>query len=137
MPQTRMPPASVQGGQMAGTSVTWDSLRDLAGFRARTGCAISVYLDLDPRHTPTAADVDTRTHALVDEARKRAEAVRDRRTHDQQASVREGFDRIQQYFASEFTREGVRGVAVFVAARDGLFRPLPLSASVADCVKVG
>src|SRR5690348_14265633 len=102
MPQTRMPPASVEGGQMAGTRVSWETLRELAGFRARTGCAISFYLDLDPRQTPTAAEVDTRTRALVDEARKRAEVVRERRTHDQQASVREGLDRIHRYFESEF-----------------------------------
>ena len=121
---------------MAGARVSWETLRELAGFRARSGCAISVYLDLDPRLTPTAAEVDTHVRALVDEARKRAEAVRERRTHDQQASVREGLDRVHRYFEAEFVREGVRGVAVFVATRDGLFRPLLLTAPVADCVKV-
>lgn len=121
---------------MAGTQVTWDTLRDLAGFRARAGCAVSFYLDLDPHVTPTAAELHTRTRALLDEAHKSAEAVRDRRTHEQQASVRDGLQRIQQYFETEFTREGVRGVAVFVATADGLFRSLPLSAPVTDCAKV-
>src|SRR5690242_20361955 len=124
MTQTRMPPASVQGGQMAGTSVTWQTLRELAEFRAARGCAISFYLDLDPRQAPTAADLDTRTRALIDEAHKRAEVLRDRRTHEQQASVRTGLDRIQRYFDEEFSREAVRGVAVFAAPSDNLFRPL-------------
>jgi peptide chain release factor subunit 1 len=119
---------------MAG--VTWETLRELAGFRARTGCAISFYLDLDPRSTPTAAELDTRTRALLDEAHKRAEASRDRRTHEQQASVRAGLERIERYFESEFTREGVRGVAVFAATSENFFRPLLLAGPVEDCVRV-
>src|SRR5579871_5451112 len=117
-----MPPASVEGGQMGGASVTWEMLRELAGFRARTGCAISLYLDLDPRSAPTAAELDTRTRALLDEAHKRAEALRDRRSHEQQASVRTGLERIRQYFESEFSREGMRAVAVFAATSEGFFR---------------
>ncbi len=31
------------------STVTWDGLRDLAGFRTQNGCAISLYLDLDAR----------------------------------------------------------------------------------------
>jgi hypothetical protein len=48
MPQTRTPPASGQAARTATAGVAGDSLRELAAFRARTGCAISVYLDLDP-----------------------------------------------------------------------------------------
>ena len=36
-------------------TVTWDRLRELAEFRAEKGCAISLYLDLDPSIVPTAA----------------------------------------------------------------------------------
>lgn len=122
---------------MAGTTVTWEVLRELAGFRAARGCAVSFYLDLDPRATPTAAELDTRTRALIDEAHKGAEAVRDRRTHEQQGSVRAGLERVQRYFDSEFSREGVRGVAVFVATADDLFRPVLLPVPVRDCVRVG
>src|SRR5205085_5111415 len=130
MLQTRMPPAAAEGGSMAGTTVSWETLRELAGFRAQTGCAISFYLGLDPHVTPTAADVQTHTRALIDEAGKKAEAARVRRTHRQQASIRTGLERIQRYFDSEFERDGVRGVAIFVAAGDDLWRPLPLSAPV-------
>ncbi len=87
--------------------------------------------------TPTAAELHTRTRALIDEAHKLAEAARDRQTHTQQASVREGIERIQEYFETEFNREGVRAVAVFVAAADGLFRPLLLSAPVTECARAG
>jgi len=122
---------------MARTSVSWEALRELAAFRARTGCAVSFYLDLDPHATPTAAAAQTRTRALIDEAHKRAESTRSRRSHQQQASIRAGLERIQRYFDGEFEREGVRGVAVFAAAKDDLWRPLPLPAPVGDAVKFG
>ena len=41
------------------TAVTTGILRDLAGFRADNGCAISIYLDLDPSASPTIPDVET------------------------------------------------------------------------------
>src|SRR5262249_47010703 len=40
-----------EGDTMAET-VSWDSLRELAAFRAEKGCAISVYVCLDPSVTP-------------------------------------------------------------------------------------
>src|SRR5579859_3538635 len=137
MPLTRMPPGRAPGGEMARTSVSWEALRELAAFRARTGCAVSFYLDLDPHATPTAAAAQTRTRALIDEAHKRAESTRSRRSHQQQASIRAGLERIKRYFDGEFEREGVRGVAVFAAAKDDLWRPLPLPAPVGDAVKFG
>src|SRR5579859_3801832 len=123
MPLTRMPPGRALGGETAGMSVSWETLRELAAFRARTGCAVSFYLDLDPHVTPTAAAAQTRTRALIDEAHKRAEGTRSKRGHEQQASIRAGLQRIERYFDGEFEREGVRGVAVFVAAEDDLWRP--------------
>ena len=39
---------------MAGT-VSWEQLRDLAGFRVAKGCAITLYLNLDPSRTAEAA----------------------------------------------------------------------------------
>jgi peptide chain release factor subunit 1 len=121
---------------MAATSVSWETLRELAGFRSRLGCAVSCYVDLDPQDTPTPADARTRMHALLDEAGKRAEATRPRRTHAQLLSVRNDLERIENYFDMEFERDDVRGVAVFAAADDDFWRPLPLSGSVSDTVKV-
>ena len=52
-------------------TVTWDELRDLAGFQAEQGVAISVYLDLDPSPLRAAGDAQTRLNSLLDEASKR------------------------------------------------------------------
>ena len=49
---------------MAGT-VTWSLLRELAGFRAEKGCAISLYLNLDPSDVPTAGDAQTRMNSML------------------------------------------------------------------------
>ncbi|MEA2614090.1 MAG: hypothetical protein QOI52_2049, partial [Chloroflexota bacterium] len=49
---------------MAGT-VTWSLLRELAGFRAEKGCAISLYLNLDPSEVPTAGDAQTRMNSML------------------------------------------------------------------------
>jgi peptide chain release factor subunit 1 len=121
---------------MADTSLSWQTLGELAAFRARNGCALSFYVDLDPRLTPTPADAQTRVNALVDEAGKGFEAARHGRTHDEEMSLRDGLARIRAYFDGEFERDGARGVAVFVAPRDDLWRALPLAAPVPDAVKV-
>ena len=52
------------------STVTWDRLRELARFRAQNGCAISLYLDLDPSVTPTPGDAATRVNALIDEVER-------------------------------------------------------------------
>ena len=122
---------------MAGLSVNWETLRRLAAFRAANGCSVSFYLDLDPHVSPTAADAQTRTRALLDAAERRAEAARDRRSHEEQTSIREGLERIRRYFDGEFVREGVRGLAVFVAAHDDLWQPLPLAGPVPDAARIG
>jgi hypothetical protein len=49
---------------MAAT-VSWEKLKELAGFRAVKGRAVSLYLDLDPSVAPTAGDVATRANALL------------------------------------------------------------------------
>jgi hypothetical protein len=54
------------------TAVTTDILRALAGFRAANGCAISIYIDLDPSATPTTPDVQTKFNAVLSEAEKAA-----------------------------------------------------------------
>jgi len=61
--------------------VSLDSLRELAAFRAQNGCAISLYLDLDPRRVPTAGDAATRVHSLLDLAAKSHGATRSDLAH--------------------------------------------------------
>src|SRR5436190_11295356 len=137
MPQTRTRPGPAESGAQEASSVSWETLRELAGFRASTGCAVSFYMSLDPQLSPTTAQAQTRLRALVDEAHKRAEASRGRRTHDQQASVREALEQIQGWFDAKFSRDGVRGLAVFAAPRDGLWRTFRLPDSLPDTVRFG
>lgn len=118
-------------------AVTWDGLRELAAFRAERGCAISLYVDLDPRVSPTAVDARTRVHSLLDEGGKANGAELSRLTHDQRQGLKVDLERTRRYFDGEFSRDGVRGVAVFCAGLDGLWRPLPLAEPVSDRMRIG
>ncbi|HUH20307.1 MAG TPA: hypothetical protein VLZ09_00435, partial [Gaiellaceae bacterium] len=119
------------------STVTWDGLRDLAGFRAQNGCAISLYLDLDPSATPTAADLTTRVNALIDEIERSEAARRPELDHEQKEGLRSDVQRLRSFFEQDFDRDGARGLAVFCASLDNLWQPLPLSSRVPDIVKVG
>jgi peptide subunit release factor 1 (eRF1) len=119
---------------MAGT-VSWDSLRELAGFGARHGCAISVYLDLDPSVSPTAGDMHSRVNSLLDELRDYAE--KHGLGHTQREGLRTDIERIRRYLEQEFTREGARGLAIFCAGLDNVWRPLALTDSVPGAAEIG
>jgi len=118
---------------MAAT-VSWNRLRELAGFRAEKGCAISLYLDLDPRVAPTAGDVQSRARSLLDKATRACEGAE--LGHDQRVALRADLERIRRFVETEFDRDGARGLAIFAAGLDNFWSPLPLTASVADEVKV-
>src|SRR4249920_3198159 len=62
---------------MAAT-VSWEGLRELAGFRAANGCAITFYLGLDPSVAPTASDADVRVARRRRHAGVEPEVERDR-----------------------------------------------------------
>ena len=70
---------------MAAT-VSWDGLRELASFRAEKGCAISVYVDLDPSVAPTAGDAASRVNSLMHEGEMRAESAHEL-THEQREAL--------------------------------------------------
>ena len=118
-------------------TITWDQLRDLATFRASNGCAISLYLDLDPSVSPTVGDAWTRINSLLDEVGKSQEATREDLTHAQRQGIRADIERVRRYFEQEFDREGARGVAVFSAGLDGFWKPMAITESVPDRVRVG
>jgi peptide chain release factor subunit 1 len=118
-------------------TITWDELRDLAAFEAEKGCAVSLYLDLDPSVSPTAGDAATRLNSLLDEAAKGDGANRRDLTHDQRQGLKADFERIHDFYDREFTREGARGLAIFSAGLDNVWRPLDLTEPVRDDVKVG
>lgn len=117
-------------------SVTWDGLRELASFRAEKGCAISLYLGLDPSTTPTAGDLRTRINSLLDEAAKSEGALRPSLTHEQRQTLRADFERMSEFFATDFDRDGAHGFALFCAGLDNFWRTLPLADVVPDAVKV-
>jgi peptide chain release factor subunit 1 len=118
---------------VAGT-VTWERLRGLAGFRAEQGCAISLYLNLDPSEVPTPADAQTRMNGLLSKAEK---ADRSELTHDQRNGLKADFQRIARWFDDEFSREGARGLAIFADSLDNFWSTLSLPGAVADSVKIG
>jgi peptide chain release factor subunit 1 len=118
-------------------TVTWDQLRDLAEFRAEKGYAISLYVDLDPSNVPTAGDADARVNSLLSEGERHAGANSRGLTHDQRVALKADFDRIREYFASEFDRDGAQGLAIFTAGLDNVWRPRGLIESVPDKVHVG
>jgi peptide chain release factor subunit 1 len=117
---------------MAAT-VSWEALRDLAGFRAAKGVAVSFYLDLDPSVTPTAGDLATRVNSLLADAARHVD--RSDLNHDQRKSMRVDLDRIRTYVDNELVRDGAHGLAVFADDLDNLWRPLTLTESVSDAVK--
>lgn len=110
---------------MAGT-ITWEQLRELAAFTATRGCAISLYLDLDPSTTPTAADVQARVTALLHRAR----------TEPGQAPI-DDLERIEEWFRTDFDRAGVRGLALFADGLDKLWSTIECPEPVEDCVRLG
>jgi len=118
---------------MAGT-VTWSLLRELAGFRAEKGCAISLCLNLDPSDVPTAGDAQTRMNAMLRAADK---TDRTDLTHEQRSALKADFERIATWFDDEFERDGSQGLAVFAAGLDNFWRTLALPEPVRDSARVG
>jgi len=86
--------------------VGWDTLRELARFRAEKGLALSFYVDLDPSVTPTAAEADTRFNSLLKEAERKAAAAKGELTREQREALKGDLDRIRRYLAEEFDRDG-------------------------------
>ena len=120
---------------MAGT-ITREQLRELAAVRAQHGCAVSLYLGLDPRIVPTAGDLASHTRSLLTRAERQLDERRGTLSHDERKALTRDLERIEGWFESEFSREGVRGVAVFASELDDLFLPLPLPWPVEDEARI-
>ena len=121
---------------MAGT-VTWEQLRDLASFRARNGCAVSLYVGLDPSIVPTPGDLASHTRSLLARAERQLDDQGGTLARDERQAVTRDLERIEAWFGDEFSREGVQGVAVFAADLDSLFTPLLLPWPVEDVARIG
>jgi peptide chain release factor subunit 1 len=120
-----------------GTVVTEGLLRELAGFRAANGCAISIYVDFDPSEMPTVPAEKTKFHARVDEAKKKADARARDRGRDCRLALEADFERLKAWGEDEFDRDGARALAVFASSADGLFRIVPLLEPVVDGCEFG
>ena len=118
-------------------TVSWDGLRELATFRAEHGCAISLYVDLDPSVSPTPGDATTRLNALLDEGMRHVAASRRNLTHEERQALQGDIERIRRYREQEFDREGARGLAVFSAALENVWKTIPVVDPVADAIKIG
>jgi hypothetical protein len=117
------------------STVTETTLRRLAGFRAANGCAVSLYLDLDPSSVPTAPDVSTKFSAVLNKAEKIADArARDR---DCRMALRDDLERIRAWWDTDFDRDGSSGVAIFASSADGFFEALPLPDPAGDDAWIG
>jgi peptide chain release factor subunit 1 len=117
--------------------MTWEQLRELAGFRAEKGYAVSLFVGLDPREAPTPAAAETRVNAQLDEAQRLAEERRGSMTHEQRAAVKRDLERIRRWFDEGFDRQGARGVAVFAASLDNFWSTVKLPEPVPDEARIG
>lgn len=117
-------------------SINWEQLRELAAFHSRQQCAVSVYVGLDPRAVPTAGDLASHVRSLLARAERQLHERRGELSRDARKALERDLERIGSWFGSEFSREGVRGVAVFAAGLDDLFLPLPLPWPVEDEARI-
>jgi peptide chain release factor subunit 1 len=118
-------------------SITWDQLRELAGFRAEKGCAVSLYMSLEPSEVPTAAEVETRQNSLLDTAEKLLNERKGSMGRQEREALKGDLERIRAWFDDGFERGRMRGVAVFAAGLDNFWSALALSDSVGDGVRIG
>jgi peptide chain release factor subunit 1 len=115
-------------------TLTWDDVRRLADYRAQRGCAISLYVDLDPSMSPTPRDAATRVNALLADGHK--DGLGREQSHEEKEALKRDFERIERYFEHEFERDGSRGIAVFCAGLDDVWIDLQLPDAVPDGITV-
>ena len=124
-------------GDGVAASITWERLRELAAFRATRGCAVSLYLDLDPSVAPTAGDVHMRVASLLRDAERQLEGERRRLGHEAREGVGHDLERIRGWFEFGLDRTGVRGLAIFADGIDDLWHVVRSAEPLVDDVHVG
>jgi peptide chain release factor subunit 1 len=117
--------------------ITWEQLRELAGFRTKQGCAVSLYLNLDPREVPTPADVETRANSLISETHRILDERKGSLGREQREALKADIERITNWFDDGLDRHGgVRGIAVFAAGLEGFWSTVRLPDPVPDDVRI-
>src|SRR5256714_13645466 len=125
-----------QGRHVVAGTLSWDQLRELAGFRAENGCAVSLYVDLDPSDSPTPGAVETRVNSILSAAERKLDERKSQLPRPQREALKADIDRITAWFDDGFDRDGARGVGVFAAGLDNFWSTLSLSEPVKDDVKI-
>jgi peptide chain release factor subunit 1 len=117
-------------------TVTWDALRELAGFRSQNRCALSLYLDLDPSTTPTQAEAETKLNSLLAQAEKQF-GSNTKHPRADKVAMKANLGRVRDWWEDEFDRDGARGVALFASQPDDLWQVMALPGAVQDGVHLG
>lgn len=117
--------------------MTWDQLRELAAFRAGKGCAISLYVDLDPSDVPTPADVQTKVNSVLQTAERQLDERKNQLSRDKREALKQDLQRIADWFDDGFDRQGARGIAVFADGLDNFWATLSLPEAAGDEARIG
>jgi len=117
--------------------MTWEQLRELAAFRAGKGCAISLYVDLDPSDAPTPADVETQVNSVLQVAERPLDERKAQLTRDQREGLKQDLQRIAAWFDDGFDRQGARGIAVFADGLDNFWATISLPEPAGDEARIG
>ena len=117
--------------------MTWEQLRELAAFRAGKGCAISLYVDLDPSDVPTPADVQTKVNSVLQVAERHLDERKAQLTRDQREALKQDLQRIAAWFDDGFDRQGARGIAVFADGLDNFWSTISLPEATGDEARIG
>jgi peptide chain release factor subunit 1 len=117
--------------------MTWEQLRQLAAFRAGKGCAISLYVDLDPSDAPTPADVQTKVNSVLQAAERHLDERKAQLTRDQREALKRDLQRIAAWFDDGFDRQGARAIAVFADGLDNFWATISLPEAAGDDARIG
>ena len=120
---------------MAGT-LNWEVVRELAGFRAEKGCAVSVYVNLDPSEAPTPPDVESKVNSILAQAERELDGRKGQMGRAEREGLKADLQRIRAWFDDGFDRQGARGVAVFAAGLDNFWSTMTTSDAVRDEVRI-
>jgi peptide chain release factor subunit 1 len=116
--------------------VSWEQLRELAGFRAEQGCAVSLYVALDASDVPTAAGVESKVNSLLGQAERLVDERKRALGRVEREALKGDLERIRAWFDDGFDRQGARGVAVFASGLDNFWSTLTTAVPVADDVRL-
>jgi peptide chain release factor subunit 1 len=116
--------------------VSWEQLRELAGFRAAQGCAVSLFVNLDPSEVPTPPGVEARVNSLLTRAERLLEERKAGLAREAREALKGDLRRIESWFDDGFDRQGAKGVAVFAAGLDNFWSTLTTADPVPDDVHI-